>query len=165
MINLNLIKCPIVFPFSKLPKNNGFYSLFLYISIQIRSILCIWLIYFKIFYLLILERGEGKEKEGEKNIDVRLVASCICPDPNRGPNPPPRQVPRPGIEPVTFHFVGQHPINWTRPVGAIWLIGFQKYVLNRYFPALSCFKCIWRRNYPFILWVSSYVKDFDDCSI
>ena len=50
-----------------------------------------------------LERGEGREKERERNTDVkrerntdvrekhRLVAPCTHPD--WGPNPPPRHVP------------------------------------------------------------------------
>ena len=56
--------------------------------------------YIKYFINLVLERGEGREKEGERNIDVRekhwLVASRMCPD--RGPNLQCRDVHRPGIE-------------------------------------------------------------------
>ena len=33
-------------------------------------------------------------------------------------NPQPRHVPWPGIEQVTFHFVGQHPTHWATPVRA-----------------------------------------------
>ena len=48
-----------------------------------------------LFVCLFLEREEGKEKEREKNIDVkekqRLVASHMHPD--QGPNPQPRHVP------------------------------------------------------------------------
>ena len=45
--------------------------------------------------LLISERREGREREGERNIDVRekyrRVASCTCP--HWGPNPQTRHVP------------------------------------------------------------------------
>ena len=53
-------------------------------------------------YILFLERGEGREKERETNIDS--VVSHI--HPNWGLNLWPRPVSWPGIELVTFHFAG-----------------------------------------------------------
>ena len=51
--------------------------------------------FLKHFIYLILERGGGRKKEGERNIDVRekhqSVASHTCPD--LGLNPQPRLVP------------------------------------------------------------------------
>ena len=51
-------------------------------------------ILFKDVIYLFLERGEGRKKERERNIDVRekhlLVASLTCPD--VGPNPKLRHV-------------------------------------------------------------------------
>ena len=45
----------------------------------------------KIFIYLFLERGKRREKEGERNIDVRekhrLVASHMCPNRGLGHNP------------------------------------------------------------------------------
>ena len=47
------------------------------------------------FYLLILERGEGREKENETNIDVREKhqSPVSHTHPDRGTNPQPRHVP------------------------------------------------------------------------
>ena len=63
------------------------------------------------FYLFILERGGGREKEWEGNIDVwekhRLAAPLMCPNP--GPGLQPRHVPWQGIEPGTFHIAGWCP--------------------------------------------------------
>ena len=77
----------------------------------------------KDFIYLFLERGEGKKKEREGNIDVtekhQSVSSCMCP--NQGSNLKPRHVPWLGIEPATFWFVGQCPIepHWS---GLIYLM-------------------------------------------
>ena len=53
------------------------------------------LLYLKDFIYVFLERGEGREKQRERNIDVwkkhQLVASHACP--NRRPGPQPRHVP------------------------------------------------------------------------
>ena len=58
---------------------------------------------------LTLERGEGRERGRERNIDLRekhwLVTSCTCPD--QGPNPKPRPVTSLGIDPVNFQFTGR----------------------------------------------------------
>ena len=66
--------------------------------------------------LLILER-EGRDKERERNINVRekhwLVAFSVCPD--WGMNPKPRHVPWLEIKPKIFWLAEQHPTNWTTP--------------------------------------------------
>ena len=65
-------------------------------------------------------RGEGKEKERERNIKVWekhwLVASLMSS--NQGPNPQPKHVPWLGIEPATFCFAGRCPNNWATAVRA-----------------------------------------------
>ena len=59
-----------------------------------------------------LQRGEGRGKEREQNIDVRekhrSAASCL---PQLGPNLQATHVPQPGIEPVTFWFARQRSTN------------------------------------------------------
>ena len=61
--------------------------------------------FLKRFYLF-LERGEGRDKEKERNTDMRekhrSVASGTCP--NQGLNLQLRHVSWLGIKPVTFHF-------------------------------------------------------------
>ena len=78
------------------------------------------LLVLKDFIYLFLEQGERREKERERNIDVRgrhgSVASST--HPNWGPNPQPRHAPWSGIEPATFHFAGWRPTNWARLVRA-----------------------------------------------
>lgn len=60
-----------------------------------------------IFKKYFLEKGEGMEKRKQRNIDVReTLIICFLFTPDREPNPQPKQVPRPGIEPVTLHFAG-----------------------------------------------------------
>ena len=70
--------------------------------------------FFKRFYYLILERGEGRKIERERNIYMRkkywLVASHTCLD--QTPNLQPGHVPWLGIEPATFHFAVRCPTNW-----------------------------------------------------
>ena len=67
-----------------------------------------------------LERGKGREKERERNIDVREkhkpVASGTLP--NLGPNLQPRHVPWSRIEPATLCFAEWCPTNWATPVRA-----------------------------------------------
>ena len=61
--------------------------------------------FFKVLFIF-LERGGGQEKEGVKHQFERETSiSCSCMHPDRGLNPQPRHVPRPGIEPATPHFV------------------------------------------------------------
>ena len=59
--------------------------------------------FFKDFIYLFLERGEGREKERERNINVWLPLTCPH---NWGPCPQPRHVPQLGIEPATLWFTG-----------------------------------------------------------
>ena len=54
----------------------------------------------KIFLIYFLEKGEGREKERE------TLLGCLLQAPNQGPAPQPRHGPQPGIELVTFQFVG-----------------------------------------------------------
>ena len=74
----------------------------------------------KQFYLFIFERGEGREKERERNIDVReKLRSVASHAPLLGTQPAEtRPVPWPGTEPVTFCFSGWCPTNWAIPVKA-----------------------------------------------
>ena len=57
-------------------------------------------------FIYFFERGEGKEKERERNINVQeihpLAASCTLPTGEPGPQP--RHTPWLGIEPATFWF-------------------------------------------------------------
>ena len=80
---------------------------------------CDWLTkgYFSTYFFFLRERGAGREKERERNINVRenhqLVASCMRPD--QGWNLQPSYVPWPGIKPATFCFIGWCLINWATP--------------------------------------------------
>ena len=72
-----------------------------------------------ILLIYFLEREEGREKEWEKNVNVRKKhRSAVPPTPpqhlytlQRGQNLQTRRVPRPGIEPVAFHFAERCPSN------------------------------------------------------
>ena len=55
----------------------------------------------KDFIYLFLDRGEGREKERERNISVWLPLG-----------PPPRHVPWLGIEPETLWFAGWFSVHW-----------------------------------------------------
>ena len=72
-----------------------------------------YFIILKDFIYIFLKRGEGRDKERERNVDVKenhwSAASLMRP--NWRPNPQPRHVLWPGIEPVAFHFVGRQPAN------------------------------------------------------
>ena len=67
----------------------------------------------KYFTYLFLERGEEREKEEERNINVRedTSISCLSHAPSWGPGPQPRHVPQLGAKPVNFGFVGWHSIH------------------------------------------------------
>ena len=63
--------------------------------------------FFKCFIYLFLERGEGREKERDGNIDVRETwIACLSRAPNWEPGPQPRQVPPLGIKSAIFGFAG-----------------------------------------------------------
>ena len=72
------------------------------------------LLLFKDFIYLFFERGERREKNRERNIDMRekhqWVASCMSLD--WGPTPQSRHVPWQGIKLATLCFRGQCPTNW-----------------------------------------------------
>ena len=77
------------------------------------------LFYLKFFLqIFIYFRELGGEGQGERNITMReknqSVASWTCSD--QEPNPQPRHVPWPGIEPETF--LGWCPTNWATLVRA-----------------------------------------------
>ena len=84
-------------------------------------LLLLFLLFLKYFIYLFLEKREWRDKERERNIDVRekhqLVVSLTLPD--QGPNVQPRHVPWPGIKPVTFLYAGWCPTNWATPVRAV----------------------------------------------
>ena len=89
----------------------------------LRSLYCIIIYCFfkKDFMYLFLERGEGREKEGEKHPCARDTSrSYLLHTPNWGPGPHYRPMPWLGIEPVTFQFAGQSVLNPLRhTAGAI----------------------------------------------
>ena len=61
------------------------------------------IVFLKILFYLFLERGERKEKERERNINVWLPLI----QPHWGPGLQPRHVPWLGIEPATFWFTAR----------------------------------------------------------
>ena len=69
---------------------------------------------------LFLERGEGKEKERERNTVVweRNIYQVSLAHPKRGPGLQPRHVLWPGIELATSQFAGCHSIHWATPARA-----------------------------------------------
>ena len=69
--------------------------------------------FFKKIYLF-LERGEGRDKERERNIPVWLPLAR----PLLGTGPATQCVPWLGIKPVTFWFTGRHSIHWATSVRA-----------------------------------------------
>ena len=77
---------------------------------------------FKFFKFIYLWR-EG-EREGEKHwCAIETLMGYLSHTPNQGPGPQPRQVPWPGIEPVTFQFSGQCSAHWATPARAVVLAG------------------------------------------
>ena len=78
---------------------------------------------FQIFYLLFSEKGEGRKKERERNIDVQekyqLVASHTPPVGNLAHNP--GMCPRLGIKPATSWLAGQRTDYWATPARAAYL--------------------------------------------
>ena len=71
------------------------------------------------FYLFILERWEGREKEREKHQCARdTLIGCLWHAPNWGYGQRPRYVLWQGIEPVMFLFTGQRSVCWATPATA-----------------------------------------------
>ena len=62
-------------------------------------------LFFKDFIYLFLEGGEGREKKGERNINVWLVASRTLPIGDLGGNP--SMCSRLGIKAVALWFTGR----------------------------------------------------------
>ena len=71
--------------------------------------------FFEDFIYFFLERGEEREKERERNINVWEIPGCFLHTPNWGPGLKPRHVPWLGIEPATFRFTGWISIHWATP--------------------------------------------------
>ena len=65
------------------------------------------LLFFKDFIYLILERGEGREKERERNIHVWLPLTC----PQLGTWPTTQACALTGNQLATLWFAGQHSIH------------------------------------------------------
>ena len=86
-------------------------------------------ILFKDFSYLFLERGEGREKERERNI-MRGRLSC---GPHWGPGLQPRHVPWLRIEPVTLLFAHWPSIHWATPARAPYC--FNPWTLHELFSA------------------------------
>ena len=91
----------------------------------------IYVFIFKDFIYLLLERGEGREEEKEKNINVWEIHPSVasCTPPNSRPGPQPRHVPWPGIEQVSFQFAGWHSIHWATQPGLFCLSLTNSYVM------------------------------------
>ena len=84
-------------------------SIFLSLSLSINKL------FLKDFMYLFSERGEGREKERERNNQVWLPLKC----PHWGPDQQLRHVPWLGIKPATLWFTGQHSIHWATTARAI----------------------------------------------
>ena len=77
------------------------------------------IIFLKILFIYLLERGGKREKE-ERIINVWLPLVC----PLLGCGPQLRHVPWPGIKPVTLWFSSWHSIHWATPVRVECIIFF-----------------------------------------
>ena len=64
-------------------------------------------IFFRDFIYLFVERGEGREKERERNI----ICGCLLHAPYWGPGLQPRHVPYLGIKLAILWFAGWHSIH------------------------------------------------------
>ena len=71
---------------------------------------------------LFIFRGERREKEKERNINVWLP---LVHTPNWGPGLQPRHVPWLGIEPVTLWFTGWCSVFWATPTRAFSCISYK----------------------------------------
>ena len=76
----------------------------------------IFLFYFLQILFIIFRRRNGREKERERNINIRNTGMCLANCPVLGLNLRLRHVPWLGIELLTLCFVGQYPTNWATPV-------------------------------------------------
>ena len=108
--NLQLICYVLALKLSILSQLQSFSSPFNYsyprLTLQnIFLLVYIYTFYQNFFILLIPEREERREKEREKNAEVR--EKPISMHPNQGQNPQPWHVPWQGTELTTFRFAGQ----------------------------------------------------------
>ena len=93
------------------------YILHLYLSVYLIFNVTLYMfkmeLLFKIFYLFNF-RGEEGEREGEKYLCAReTLIGCLSHSPNQGLGLQSRNVPWPGIEPVTFLLAGWNPLSHT----------------------------------------------------
>ena len=65
------------------------------------------ILFIYLFIYLFLDRGEGRQEERERNINVWLP--LVCPPPGTWPTT--QHVPLLGIKPVTLWFAGLHSIH------------------------------------------------------
>ena len=100
-----------------------------------------------LFIYLFPERGERREKQGEKH---GLVDSQM--HPNQGLNPWTRYVPSPGIEQATFCFVGWCPTNWAL-VSAVFSFIVQIQPISKFVGSTSYI--IWNSNSIFKIYSKS----------
>ena len=85
------------------------YSVIILFSTWMITFDCLFLLFLR-FLFIFRGREREREREGEKHQCVReTLISCLLHAANRKLNTQPRHVPSPGIEPMTFQFVGQSP--------------------------------------------------------
>ena len=92
------------------------------------------ILFFKDFIYLFLERGKGREKERQRNINVWLPLSC----PLLGTWPKTQECVQTWIEPLPLWFTGQHPIHWAIPAKVV--LHYEFFPLNT-FLKLEILKC------------------------
>ena len=89
---------------------------------------------FKDFTCLSLERGQRREKERERNIDVRQIHGSVASHTLPAGDLALRHVPWLEIEPVTFQFAGWHSVHWATPAKTDLLI----YCFLIYYRHVTC---------------------------
>ena len=111
--------------------------------------------FFKILLGLFLERGEGREKDRERNINMWLP----LPHPQLGTWPTTRHVPWLGIELATLWFTGQHSVHWATPARAQYSFlktTFCAYDLFCFFLPFICYSYVFWGTPEIFLWVLMY---------
>ena len=80
------------------------------------------LLFLRFYLFTVKERGGGREKERERNMDVWGDTSigCLSHAPNWRLSLRPGHVPQLGIEQETGWFKGQHSVHWTIPARTQW---------------------------------------------
>ena len=90
------------------------------------------LVYFSLF-ILFLERGEGRGKDKERNIDVRNIDQLpLVRTLTRDPTCNLGHVPWPGTEtePAIFCFAGWHPTNWATVVRVTVVSFYSRHIIR-----------------------------------